>query len=70
MAGKTAPFSLNADYAVAHGYRGVRHDVSSGIEVPLRGGYALDGEFTLSSYEENDDNKLYWIFSLNLVYEF
>ena len=70
LAGKTAPFSLNADYAVAHGYRGVRHDVSSGIEVPLRGGYALDGEFTLSSYEENDDNKLYWIFSLNLVYEF
>ncbi len=70
LAGKAAPFSLNADYAIAHGYRGVRHDVSSGIEVPLRGGYALDGEFTLSSYEENDDNKLYWVFTLNLVYEF
>lgn len=70
VAGKAAPFSLKADYGLAHGYRGVRHDISSGLRVPLQGGYALDGDFTLSSYEENNENTLYWVLSLNLVYEF
>lgn len=70
VAGKTAPFSMKADYGLAHGYRGVRHDISSGIQVPLQGGYALNGDFTLSSYEENTEDKLYWVLSLNLVYDF
>jgi hypothetical protein len=70
VAGKTAPFSLSADYALAHGYRGLRHDVSSRIQVPLQKGYALDGDFTLSSYEEGDEPELYWVLTLNLVYNF
>ena len=70
VAGKAAPFSLKADYGVAHGYRGLRHDISSGIQVPLQGGYALNGDFTLSSYEENNVNELYWVLALNLVYDF
>lgn len=70
VAGKAAPFSLQAEYALAHGYRGLRHDISSGIQVPLRSGYALNGDFTLSSYEENNANELYWVLALNLVYDF
>ncbi len=70
VAGKTAPFSMTADYVLAHGYRGLRHDFNSGIQVPLQGGYALDSDFTLSSYEESNESKLYWVLSLNLVYSF
>ncbi|WP_319415479.1 hypothetical protein [Marispirochaeta aestuarii] len=70
LAGKGAPVSLTADYGIAHGYRGLRQDISSGVKVPLRGGYSLNGDFTLSSYEEDDEDKLYWVFSLNLVYDF
>jgi len=70
VAGKAAPFSLKADYGLAHGYRGVRHDIKSGIQVPLRKGYALKGDFTLSSYEEDNENTLYWVLSLHLVYNF
>jgi hypothetical protein len=70
VAGKTAPFSLDADYGIAHGYRGLRHDVSSEIQVPLWDSYALNGTFTLSSYEEELESKLYWVLTVNLIYEF
>ena len=70
VAGNIVPFSLNADYVLGYGYRGLRHDFSSGIQVPLQGGYVLDGDFTLSSYEENNERNLYWVATLNLVYSF
>lgn len=70
LAGKQIPFSLTADYALAYGYRGFRNDISSGIKVPLKKGYSIDSNFTLSSYEENDQNQLHWLLGLNLVYEF
>jgi hypothetical protein len=64
------PFSFTSGYAFSHGYRGVRHDLSSGATVPLREGFAMEGLFTLSSYEEEDESRLPFLFGLNLVYEF
>jgi hypothetical protein len=64
------PFSFTSSYAFSHGYRGVRHDLSSGATVPLREGFAMEGLFTLSSYEAEDESRLPFLLGLNLVYEF
>ena len=53
-----------------HGYRGVRHDVSSGLQVPFQRGFAMEGVFTLSSYDEEGQSSLPFLLGLNLVYEF
>ncbi len=70
LEGKQIPFSLTANYSLAHGYRGLRNDVNTSIKVPLKKGYAINSNFTLSDFEENSQNQLYWMLGLNLVYEF
>ena len=70
VAGQGAPFSLSVQYSVSHGYRGVRHDVGSELLVPFRSGFALEGVFSLSSYEEDGSGRLPFLGGLNLVYEF
>ena len=70
VAGESAPFSLNVQYSVSHGYRGVRHDVGSELLVPFRSGFALEGVFSLSSYQEDGDDSLPFLGGINLVYEF
>jgi len=70
VAGETFPFTFDAEYAFSHGYRGVRHDVSSGLQVPFQRGFAMEGVFTLSSYEEEGRSSLPFLLGLNLVYEF
>ena len=70
VAGEAAPFSLSLQYSVSHGYRGVRHDVGSELLVPFRRGFALEGVFSLSSYQEDGSSSLPFLLGLNLVYEF
>ena len=70
VAGESAPFSLNVQYSVSHGYRGIRHDVGSELLVPFRSGFALEGVFSLSSYQEDGGDSLPFLAGLNLVYEF
>ena len=70
VAGEALPFSFDAQYAFSHGYRGVRHDVSSGLQVPFQRGFAMEGVFTLSSYDEEGQSSLPFLLGLNLVYEF
>ena len=70
VAGNSAPFSMTADYAFAHGYRGLRHDINSVIKVPFCEGYAIETIFNLNNYDENGQSRLYWLLGLNLVYEF
>jgi len=70
VAGQAAPLSLTAQYAFAHGYRGARHDISSGLQVPLRRGFTLEGVFTLSSYDQEGSSSLPFLLGLNLAYEF
>jgi len=42
VAGQAAPFTFDAEYTLSHGYRGLRHDVSSGLEVPFQRGFILE----------------------------
>ena len=70
VAGETAPFTFNARYAFAHGYRGLRHDVSSDLLIPLPRGFTLEGVFSLSSYDEDGSATLPFLLAFNLIYEF
>ena len=70
VAGEAVPFTFGTEYALSHGYRGVRHDVSSGLQVPFQRGFAMEGVFTLSSYDEEGQSSLPFLLGLNLVYEF
>ena len=70
VAGGAAPFTFNAAYAFSHGYRGLRHDVNSGLQVPFRRGFSLEGLFTLSSYDDAGGSALPFLLGFNLVYEF
>ena len=70
LSGETLPLSLTTEYAFSHGYGGIRHDVSSILQVPFRQGFSLNGEFNLSYYLENGQVMLPFLLGFNLVYEF
>ncbi len=69
LSGPPFPFSFNTRYAFSHGYRGVRHDVNSSATVPLGEGFAMEGLFTLSSYEEEEESRLPFLLELTLIRE-
>lgn len=70
LSGETLPLSLTTEYAFSNGYRGIRHDVSSILQVPFRNGFSLNGEFNLSYYLENGQVMVPFLLGFNLVYEF
>ena len=70
VAGEAFPLTFDTEYAFSHGYRGVRHDVSSGLQIPFQRGFSMEGVFTLSSYDEEGGSSLPFLLGLNLVYEF
>ncbi|GEM_PF-3482194 len=70
VSGKPIPLTFTADYLLSHGYRGLRHDVTSSLSVPIWKGLSLESRFSLSYYEEDGAWKLPFLFGLNASYQF
>jgi hypothetical protein len=41
VAGNALPFTFDAEYALYHGYRELRHDVNPGLQFPCQWGFSL-----------------------------
>lgn len=70
LALRSGPVNLTLDYALGHGFRGLRHDLSAGLLLPLGGSFALQAAAQFASYQEEASPVLPWLASLGLAYEF
>ncbi len=70
LAGTAVPFSWTVEYVLSHGYRGVRHDLSSAVQVPLTGGFSLQAAVSLSHYLEGSQERLPYLASLVAAWQF
>ena len=70
LAGDPLPFSFSALYKFLHGYKGERHDVTLELSVPFGKGFSIEGSFTLSRYEENDELKTPFLAGIFASYEY
>jgi len=70
LGGEDLPFSLTAGYQIGHGFRGLRHDLNAGLEVPFDRGFGLKGEVSFSHYTEDGATISPFLFGLHGVYEY
>lgn len=70
LSGGDLPFSLTTDYQLTHGFRGLRHDLNAGLDVPFRKGFGLKGEASFSHYSEEGNTVNPFLVGLHGVYEY
>ena len=70
LSGEDLPFSLTTDYQLTHGFRGLRHDLNAGLDVPFRKGFGLKGEASFSHYSEEGNTVNPFLVGLHGVYEY
>jgi len=70
LSGVRLPFSLSTDYQIGHGYRGVRHDLTAGLDVPFKKGFGLKAEASVSHYREEDVPVSPYLIGVHGVYEY
>ena len=63
-------FAFTADYALAHGIYGVRHDVRSGISIPIAAGFGVRADAELSRYGAGADTSMPFLIRIASTYEF
>ncbi len=70
VSGARFPLSFSAEYALSHGYRGLRHDVEASLQFPFSGGLLLEGSLAISSFREDGASRLPFLFSLGFARRF
>jgi hypothetical protein len=70
LSGQPLPFSLSAEYALTHGFRGLRHDVTTSLSVSAFKNLSVLGSLSLSEYQLGGAPAVPFLAMLTASYQF